>query len=95
MTAIYPDLKTKTGLITGGASGIGEVMVRAFATQSAREGFLDLDANTGTAVCNELRRDGAEVHFEQVDVFHPDQECRTRRPSFCAGLRRWRLGLIF
>ena len=34
--AIYPDLKDKTVLVSGGASGIGEFMVRAFAAQGAK-----------------------------------------------------------
>ncbi len=41
--AIYPSLKDKRVLITGGASGIGAQMVAAFAEQGARVGFLDRD----------------------------------------------------
>ena len=42
--ASYPSLKGKTVFITGGASGIGAEMVRAFAAQGSKVGFLDLDA---------------------------------------------------
>lgn len=68
MTAIYPDLKDKTALITGGASGIGEAIVRAFAAQGAKVGFFDLDASAGTALRDQLRGEGAKVHFGDVDV---------------------------
>ena len=37
--AVYPDLKGKAVLISGGASGIGEFMVRAFAAQGPRWGL--------------------------------------------------------
>ncbi len=47
--AIYPSLKGKTVLVTGGASGIGAEIVRAFAAQGAKVGFLDRDSE-GAAV---------------------------------------------
>ena len=48
--AIYPSLKDKRVLITGGASGIGARMVEAFAAQGARVGFLDRDAEGSRAM---------------------------------------------
>ena len=47
MPASYPDLKDKTVLVTGGASGIGAALVEAFAAQGARVGFLDIDERQG------------------------------------------------
>jgi D-xylose 1-dehydrogenase len=41
--ATYPDLRGKAAVVTGGASGIGEAIVRAFAAQGARVGFVDRD----------------------------------------------------
>lgn len=41
--ASYPSLNGKKVLVTGGASGIGEVTVRAFAEQGADVAFLDRD----------------------------------------------------
>ncbi|EFL89154.1 SDR family NAD(P)-dependent oxidoreductase [Ahrensia sp. R2A130] len=52
--ASYPSLKDKSVLITGGASGIGELMVRAFAEQGAKVGFLDFDADGATKLAAEL-----------------------------------------
>ena len=44
---VYPDLKGKVVLISGGASGIGEAMVRAFAGQGARVAFVDMAREAG------------------------------------------------
>ncbi|MEX0351245.1 MAG: SDR family NAD(P)-dependent oxidoreductase [Paracoccaceae bacterium] len=56
--AIYPSLKNKTVIVSGGAQGIGAEIVKAFAAQGARVGFLDLD-ETGSAALAE--------HTENVD----------------------------
>jgi NAD(P)-dependent dehydrogenase (short-subunit alcohol dehydrogenase family) len=41
--ATYPTLRGKNVLITGGATGIGEVLVSRFAEQGARVAFLDIE----------------------------------------------------
>lgn len=51
--AIYPSLKDKTVYVTGGASGIGSEIVRGFAAQGARVGFVDLDDTAGKALAAE------------------------------------------
>ncbi|MDX1541965.1 MAG: SDR family NAD(P)-dependent oxidoreductase, partial [Geminicoccaceae bacterium] len=66
--AVYPSLKDAVVLITGGASGIGAEIVRAFAGQGARVGFVDLDAERGAALAGELDRDDAPVRFEACDL---------------------------
>ncbi len=48
--AIYPSLKDRAVVVTGGASGIGAEIVAAFAAQGAQVGFLDMDAE-GSARC--------------------------------------------
>ncbi|MFT3974211.1 MAG: SDR family oxidoreductase [Amaricoccus sp.] len=68
MPAIYPDLRDKTVIVTGGASGIGAAIVEAFAAQGARVGVLDLDAEAGTALVDRLAGDGATAQFEPVDL---------------------------
>ncbi|BBU55444.1 3-oxoacyl-ACP reductase [Mameliella alba] len=68
--AIYPSLKGKTVFITGGASGIGSEMVRAFAAQGARTGFVDFDREAGEKLAAET--DG-EVLFDFCDLREIDQ----------------------
>jgi NAD(P)-dependent dehydrogenase (short-subunit alcohol dehydrogenase family) len=66
--ATYPSLAGKTVLVSGGASGIGEAIVRAFAGQGARVGFLDILEAEGKALAAELAGKGAKVHFEAADI---------------------------
>jgi len=48
--AIYPSLKGKRVLVTGGASGIGALTVGAFAEQGAHIAFLDRDEEASVRV---------------------------------------------
>ncbi|MCX8281093.1 SDR family NAD(P)-dependent oxidoreductase [Phyllobacterium sp. 0TCS1.6C] len=66
--AIYPDLKGKTVLITGGASGIGAALVEAFAEQGAKVGFLDRDEAAGTALADTLTAQGRQARFVPLDL---------------------------
>jgi len=50
----YTSLKDKVVVITGGASGIGEGLVRAFVSQQARVFFLDFSREQGEALAREL-----------------------------------------
>jgi D-xylose 1-dehydrogenase len=52
--ANYPSLAGKTVFVTGGASGIGEAIVRAFHAQGSKVGFLDLDEVAGKSLQDEL-----------------------------------------
>ena len=51
--ARYASLAGRGVLITGGASGIGAAMVRAFTAQGARVVFLDIDDASGAALAAE------------------------------------------
>lgn len=68
MPAIYSDLKDKAVLITGGASGIGEAIVRHFAAQGSRVGFLDILDGPGEALAEELRNAGHTVRYQHADL---------------------------
>jgi D-xylose 1-dehydrogenase len=66
--AIYPSLKGTVVFITGGASGIGEEIVRAFTAQGSRVGFVDIDAKRGAALAADLEKGGATIRFESCDL---------------------------
>lgn len=68
MAAIYPDLAGKVVLVTGGASGIGEAIVRHFAPQKSTVVFFDIKVEEGTALARELTSAGHAVHFQDVDL---------------------------
>ena len=53
-TAIYPSLAGKTVVVTGGGSGIGADIVRAFAAQKSRVFFLDIAEKDSRALAEEL-----------------------------------------
>ena len=63
--ATYPSLANATVLVTGGASGIGAYLVRAFAEQGSRVGFVDIDAEGGQALAAEV---GGAVRFAPCDL---------------------------
>lgn len=62
-SATYPSLRDRTVFITGGATGIGAELVRAFAEQHARVHFIDIDHAAGKHLAATV---GAQ--FECVDV---------------------------
>ncbi len=67
MEASYHDFDGQTVVITGGANGIGESMVRLFSAQGARVCFCDVDEVRGEALASEVG--GAE--FARVDLLQP------------------------
>ena len=63
--ARYPSLNGKTVFVSGGASGIGAQIVKAFAEQGAKVGFIDLDEGAANALMAEL---GAGHAFATCDL---------------------------
>lgn len=66
--ATYPSLRGRTVLVTGGASGIGEAIVRNFARQGSRVGFVDIAAELGSRLADELKGEGGDVLFVPCDI---------------------------
>ena len=66
--AIYPSLKGRRVLITGGATGIGEAFVAGFAEQGARVVFLDIQDEAA----NELAVRVASGGDPKPQYFHCD-----------------------
>jgi D-xylose 1-dehydrogenase len=66
--AQYPSLDGAIVFVTGGASGIGQDMVRAFCAQKSHVGFVDIDEKGGRALADELTGGGAKVRFEACDL---------------------------
>ena len=72
--AVYPSLQGRHVLITGGATGIGESLVRHFAQQGSKVTFLDIATKEGEALAAEL---GHRVRFLYCDLRNIEalQEC--------------------
>ncbi|MFV3077432.1 SDR family NAD(P)-dependent oxidoreductase [Niveispirillum fermenti] len=68
--AIYPSLRSKRVLITGGGSGIGAGLVEGFVRQGARVHFLDLAAADSAALADSLAAGGADPapRFTRCDL---------------------------
>lgn len=67
--AVYPSLAGKTVVVTGGGSGIGEVMVEGFARQKSRVFFLDVAEAESNALASKL---GNGVRFLKCDLTNVD-----------------------
>jgi NAD(P)-dependent dehydrogenase (short-subunit alcohol dehydrogenase family) len=64
----YPSLADVPVVISGGASGIGESLVRHFAAQGSRVGFVDIAAEPGDRLAAELNAAGHTVRFTRCDI---------------------------
>ncbi|MCB2042556.1 MAG: SDR family NAD(P)-dependent oxidoreductase, partial [Rhodoferax sp.] len=65
----YPSLHGRTVFVSGGSSGIGAELVRAFAAQGSRVAFCGTRPEGGDALMAELRDTGADaLLYEACDV---------------------------
>ena len=71
--ATYPSLRGRVVVITGGASGIGEAFVRAFAEQRSQVVFLDIQDEAARLLIEEITAAGftAPTYF-RCDLTHVD-----------------------
>jgi len=67
--ATYPSLRDSAVLVTGGGSGIGEAIVRQFASQHSRVAFLDIDVDAAEKLVADLAdQDWPTPLFVKCDV---------------------------
>jgi D-xylose 1-dehydrogenase len=66
--ASYPGLRNRVVVVTGGASGIGEAIVEAFAMQNSRVAFLDIQDEDAGLLIDKIAKAG----FTPPVYFHCD-----------------------
>ncbi len=70
--ANYPSLRNRVAVVTGGASGIGEAIVEAFAMQQAKVVFLDIQDAAAEQLIQRLESAGLAattyMHCDLTDV---------------------------
>lgn len=71
--AQYPSLHRKVVCISGGATGIGSVLVEEFCKQQATVIFVDINQQAGEALCQRVETEiGNKPHFKHLDVTEID-----------------------
>ena len=67
-TTIYPSLKNKVVLVTGGASGIGESIVEKFLEQGSKVAFLDKEEELGKSLSKKLNNFKHSALFKKCEL---------------------------
>ncbi|GGM39917.1 putative oxidoreductase [Paraliobacillus quinghaiensis] len=62
----------KVVIVTGGANGIGQAIVKVYAKEGARVVIADIDKKAGEEVLRLTREEGAETIFIETDVRDPN-----------------------
>lgn len=80
--AIYPSLRGRVVMVTGGASGIGAAHVEGFCRQGAKVAFVDIDETAAAGLVERIEA-RARPRFFRVDLANiPDLRVwRARRPN--------------
>jgi NAD(P)-dependent dehydrogenase (short-subunit alcohol dehydrogenase family) len=78
------ELAGKTAFVTGGASGIGLALGRAFAEAGMKVMLADIEANALAAAVESLRTVGSDVRGVACDVTDPASVERAAQASFAA-----------
>nr|WP_163500281.1 SDR family oxidoreductase [Halomonas socia] len=65
----YPNLEQQVVFITGGGSGIGAALTRAFHLQGAKVAFVDIDDAASQALAESLKAEtGRMPHYRRCDI---------------------------
>ena len=72
--ASYPSLRDRVVVVTGGASGIGEAIVEAFAMQGSRVAFLDIQDAAADQLVRKI--EAAGLHSACLLPLRPDATSR-------------------
>jgi D-xylose 1-dehydrogenase len=79
--ASYPSLRDRVIIVTGGATGIGESIVEAFAMQNAQVAFLDIQDEPAEKLTKKLTSDGATApvyyHCDLTDTAEVQRSVQT------------------
>ncbi len=68
-TAIYPSLDSRVVFITGGGTGIGASLTRAFSAQGAKVAFVDIAEDDSRRLVSEIEREtGRQPLFIPCDI---------------------------
>ena len=71
-SAIYPSLRGKRVIVSGGGSGIGAGLVEAFARQGAKVGFVDIQREASEQICADLKGNDHTPVFRYCDITDTD-----------------------
>ncbi len=83
--AVYPSIRGRRVLITGGASGIGETFVSRFAEQGAKVAFLDIQDDPAKEVIRRIAGAGYdEPLYFHCDLSNVDEIRQTVNHVVCA-----------
>ena len=68
-SAVFPDLRDASVLITGGGSGIGAALTEGFARQGARVAFIDIAEGPSLALADRIEKElGTRPLFLKADI---------------------------
>ncbi|AMY05945.1 3-oxoacyl-ACP reductase [Staphylococcus condimenti] len=65
-------LKDKVCIITGAGGGMGKVAAEMFSKEGAKVAVFERDQKAGKQVVNQIKQDGGEASFYEVDIIDED-----------------------